>query len=102
MPWDNPTWYPYTPQSVDANAPADSGVYAIAIRDRVVTKEWIYIGESQDIREDLRQHLGGGNPCISQAPRANSFSFERRDALMRGPRQEALIAEFGPTRCNQT
>ncbi|SRR6266849_1569446 len=98
MPWANPNWYPYIRQSVNANAPAASGVYAIAITDKVI-KEWIYIGESQDIRERLLQHLGGDNPCISQSG-ANVFSFELVNAPQRVARQYALIAELGRTRCN--
>ncbi len=45
--------------TIIANAPTQSGVYAIYNRD-----SYVYFGEGKDIEARLLAHLNGGNPCI--------------------------------------
>jgi excinuclease UvrABC nuclease subunit len=90
---DHP-WFPDNYASIVANAPAQSGVYAL-FKPGV----WIYVGESGDIRARLLQHLNGDNPCITQnAP--TGFQFELVAANQRVARQNQLILALKPI-CNQ-
>ena len=94
MPWTNGASYHYNQIAILANAPAQSGVYALYTAAR-----WVYIGESGDIRARLLQHLTGDNPLIIAAM-PTSFSFELVPAAQRVARQNILIAELRPA-CNQ-
>ncbi len=94
MPWNNPDGYSYTRASIQANAPALAGVYAL-----YNAKNWIYIGESQNIQARLIQHANGDNACITNyAP--PTFSYELSAAQQRVARQDQLIAELRPF-CNR-
>ena len=93
MPWNNPVPYVFGFFSVMDNAPAESGIYAI-----YNDKSYIYIGEADDIRARLINHLNGDYPCIlSRHPRA--FSFELCPCGGRFRRQTELIRELTPA-CN--
>jgi hypothetical protein len=52
MPFDKFTPLPFTARSVETNAPVASGVYGISN-----SREWIYIGETDDIQGALFHHL---------------------------------------------
>lgn len=95
MPWQGSNGFTYTTTSVQSNAPSQSGVYAI-----YTPTKWIYIGESQDIRARLMQHLAGDNDCIRTSG-ATLFAYELVPTSGgRVARQNALILECAPT-CNQ-
>jgi GIY-YIG catalytic domain len=94
MSWLGLNWYSYTGLAVGQNAPEASGVYAIANGST-----WIYIGETNNIKRRLMEHLNGDNPCILiRSP--DRFSFEFHGGLARVSRQNELILELRPA-CNQ-
>lgn len=80
--------------SILASAPTQSGVYAI-----YNASAFIYIGEGQDIRARLLDHLNGDNSCvIRQTP--TGFVFETVSATQRVARQDVLILSLTPL-CNR-
>jgi len=91
----NLPWFHWNYASITANAPQASGVYAI-----FNGQNWIYVGESGDIRARLLQHLNGDIPCIIQnAP--TGFQFELvAGQPQRVARQNQLIVALNPI-CNQ-
>ena len=94
MPWRNPRGFTYSEKSISKNAPNASGVYAI-FREGL----WIYIGEADDIRGRLQEHLDGGDRCIARyLPTA--FSFELCPEKERAERRTELIADLSPP-CNR-
>ncbi len=95
MPWGNPNSYHFNAVSIIASVPAQSGVYAL-----YNANQWIYIGESEDIRARLLQHVNGDNDCITRwAPPSISFELVPTQAG-RVARQNQLILELRPA-CNQ-
>jgi hypothetical protein len=94
MPWNNNSGYNFDTGSIASFAPAMSGVYAI-----YRPNFWIYIGESNDIRRRLTEHLNESGTCIKrQMP--TGFSYELWPEGQRVTRQNQLIAELNPS-CNQ-
>lgn len=78
--------------SIQVNAPARSGVYAL-----YNSKVWVYIGESKNIRNRLQEHLDGvgDNPDIlGYGP--THFLFEEWPEHQRVARQDQLIAQLRP------
>ncbi len=87
-------WFYFTRDSITANAPNASGVYAL-FKDG----QWIYFGESNDIQRRLLEHLTQAGTCILQnAP--TGFQFELVVADQRVVRQNHWIAG-NATPCNQ-
>ena len=85
MPWANPNGYWLNARSINSHAPAQSGVYGL-----YKAELWIYIGESEDIRARLLQHLNGDNSCINrEAP--TQFTYELVPAGQRVARKDLLI-----------
>ena len=71
-----------------------SGVYGISN-----AREWIYIGETDNIQDTLLNHLQPLDPTLlNQKP--TGFVFEICDRAQRSRRQNLLIAEYKPA-CNQ-
>ena len=62
-------YHKFEHESVLLNAPETSGVYGL------YSVLWIYIGEAENIRLRLLEHLGGDNRCINHY-RPSSFAFE--------------------------
>jgi excinuclease UvrABC nuclease subunit len=92
MPWNNAVPIVFEFGGI-MNVPAQSGIYAIHNE-----KSYIYIGESDDIRATLINHLHGDYPCImSRHPR--SFNYELCPKSRRLRRQTELICELTPL-CN--
>jgi excinuclease UvrABC nuclease subunit len=81
--------YMFTFEAVRRKAPSVSGVYSI-----FTAQQWVYVGESDDIRQSLFRHLNEPNPPINQFGPL-SFSFELA-ADNRKVRQQALIATLDP------
>jgi hypothetical protein len=94
MPFEEFTPRSFTPVSVRANAPAVSGIYGISN-----AREWIYIGESDNIQASLLHDLQEGDSALlKRFP--TGFVFELCDAAERRSRQDRLILEYEPV-CNR-
>jgi hypothetical protein len=94
MPFEHLTPRPFASMAIQAFAPVASGVYGISN-----AREWLYIGETDDIRGALLTHLNeGGSPIMQSRPAG--FVFEVCDRAQRPVRQDRLVFEYGPT-CNR-
>jgi hypothetical protein len=85
----------FTPVSVQKNAPESSGVYGVSN-----SKEWLLVGEGDNIRELLLAHLKEMGTALS-AQNPTGFTFELCSGSDRIARQAALIRELKP-RCNRS
>lgn len=94
MPFNATTGHVYDEASINVAAPQASGVYGI-----YTDQAWIYVGESNDLRRRLLEHVRGDNPCITRA-QATGFVFELSPSAARVARQNQLILELRPS-CNQ-
>ena len=92
-----PASYPFIDYRVKANAPSSSGVY-ILFSTPGFTWEVIYVGDADNVRERLLEHLRGDNPCITEKG-PTAFISEQVDADHRAARRDELIGEYSPT-CN--
>ncbi len=94
MPFNQFVPKPLTARDIYMYAPATSGVYGISNR-----REWIYIGESDNIQATLLHHLEDpGTPLMKRKP--TGFVFELCDSERRPDRQGHLIGEYAPS-CNE-
>ena len=85
----------FTPGSVQVYAPSSGGVYGISN-----AREWVYIGQTDDIRDALLAHLQDtGASMMKREP--TGFVFEVCDGSARSTRQDRLVQEYEPT-CNRT
>jgi len=82
--------YIFAHRAVNERAPSASGVYTI-----YTSRRWLYVGESDDIRQSLFQHLNEPGRCLVQRGPL-SFSFELISAAQRPGRQRALVAVLDP------
>ena len=94
MPFDQPTPRSLTPVSIRANAPAGSGLYGISN-----AREWIYIGETDNIQATLLGHLQELDTSLMKR-QPTGFVFEVCDRDGRPARQDRLVLEYEPA-CNQ-
>ncbi len=92
MPFERFMPRSFTPVSVRANAPAASGIYGVSN-----AREWIYIGETDNIQASLLQDLQRDSALLKRSP--TGFVFELCDRAERPARQSRLIREYGPV-CN--
>ncbi len=90
MPFENHASRPFTFHSIERNAPTQSGVYGISNAD-----QWLYIGETDDIRGQLLGHLGDLATFMT-AQHPTGFTYELCAPADRRKRQEQLIAELEP------
>ena len=94
MPFEQLIPRPLSLVAVQAYAPNTSGVYGISN-----AREWIYIGETDNIRGTLLAHLQ--QPATSLMKRQpTGFVFEVCDGVRRPARQDRLVLEYEPT-CNR-
>jgi len=94
MPFEQFTPRSFTPASVRANAPAASGIYGVSN-----AREWIYIGEADNIQAALLQDLQhSGSVLLGRSP--TGFVFELCDPAARRTRQNRLVQEYEPV-CNR-
>lgn len=94
MPFGNPVPHAFTYNGIQMHAPAASGVYGISN-----SREWIYIGQTDDILGSLISHLqGSGVGIMNRHP--SGFVFEVRGPADRSVRQDRLVAEYSPV-CNR-
>jgi hypothetical protein len=94
MPFEHLIPRPFVPLAIQAYAPMASGVYGISN-----AREWIYIGEADDIRGALLTHLSEHESPLMQSKPAG-FVFEVCGRDRRPARQDRLVHEYGPT-CNR-
>ncbi len=94
MPFCRPFPRSFIPASVYEFAPQTSGVYGISN-----AKEWLYIGESDDIQTALLERFRDtGSELLTRRP--TGFVFEECCAGERQHRQDELVREYSPW-CNQ-
>jgi excinuclease UvrABC nuclease subunit len=94
MPFNQFTPRNFTVDAVHTYAPAASGVYGISN-----SREWIYIGETDNIQSSLLSHLHEINTSLMKRE-PKGFVFEICDPAQRPARQDRLIGEYGPA-CNR-
>ena len=94
MPFDQFTPRPFSAGAVHTYAPTTSGVYGISN-----AREWIYIGETDNIQDTLLTHLQEPDtPLMKRQP--TGFVFEVCGHAGRPARQDRLVLEYEPT-CNR-
>jgi hypothetical protein len=94
MPFEQLIPRPLNLIAVRAYAPATAGVYGISN-----AREWIYIGETDNIQGALLDHLQQlGTSLMKLQP--TGFVFEACDGVRRQARQDRLVFEYEPT-CNR-
>ena len=94
MPFEQFTPRSFTGVSVRSNAPAASGIYGISN-----AREWIFIGEADNIRTSLLHDLQQGDSALlKRCP--TGFVFELCDPAGRLGRLGRLIWEYKPL-CNR-
>src|ERR1041385_3163313 len=94
MPFEQLTPRSFTPISVRANAPPASGIYGISN-----AREWIFIGESDNIQASLLHDLRTGDSALlKRLP--TGFVFDLCEAADRRVRHDRLILEYEPV-CNR-
>jgi len=86
--------YAFGHRAVDHQVPEGSGIYAI-----FSARRWVYVGESNDIRQSLFRHLNTEEAAMTRFG-SLSFSFEMLASDQRLARQQALVAELKPA-CNR-
>lgn len=84
--------YLFQRECILQNAPESSGVYGL------FNAFWIYIGEAENLRARLLEHLDGDDPCIVRF-QPSGFAFELASPKDRRGRHEQLIRELQPL-CN--
>jgi hypothetical protein len=94
MPFDQVTPRRFTSGSIQTYAPAASGVYGISN-----AREWIYIGQTDNIQVALLDHLQYLYTSLMKR-QPTGFVFEVCDGAHRSARQDRLVLEYEPT-CNR-
>jgi len=84
---------PFDRTTISQHVPIASGVYGLYQSTLL-----IYVGESNDLRHRLAEHLTEVGTCIEQCG-ASHFVYELVDARARIARQCTLIRELKP-KCN--
>lgn len=93
MPFERIVPHPLTAASVHTYAPSVSGVYGISN-----AREWIYIGETDNIQGALLEHLQDSSDQVMKK-QPTGFVCEVCDGARRTGRQSRLIVEYAPA-CN--
>jgi hypothetical protein len=80
----------FTSNGILRFAPSNSGVYGISNG-----REWIYIGETENIQSALLRHLEQpATPLMLRRP--TGFVYETCAAEVRPSRQDILVREYEP------
>jgi hypothetical protein len=90
MPFDQCLPRSLTSTSVLANAPTASGIYGISN-----AREWIYIGETDNIQATLLSHLEEPGTALMQK-QPTGFVYEVCGPAGRPARQDRLVFEYEP------
>ena len=91
MPFNQPVPRPFMPIAVQTYAPVAPGLYGISN-----AREWIYIGECEDIRSALLAYLENPHTDVMRR-QPTGFVFEICDGVHRAARQDRLVLEYEPT-----
>lgn len=94
MPFEQVIPLSLTLNAVQRLAPSVSGVYGVSNG-----REWIYIGETDNIRATLMEHIGQANTVV-MSRKPTGFVFEACGRDRRLARQDRLVLEYGPV-CNR-
>jgi hypothetical protein len=94
MPFDQHIPRAFSSTGVRMFAPMASGVYGISN-----AREWIYIGEADDIQGALLAHLMEPHTSLMKR-QPTGFVFEVCESAHRPARQDRLILEYEPI-CNR-
>jgi hypothetical protein len=94
MPFNHFIPRPLNTGAIRTYAPSASGVYGISN-----AREWIYIGETDDIQGALFTHLQEPDTSLMRR-QPTGFVFEICDRGQRPARQTRLVFEYEPT-CNR-
>jgi len=94
MPFEQLIPRPFTSGGVQTYAPVASGVYGISN-----AREWIYIGETDNIQNALAVHLRDFDTSLMNR-RPTGFVFEICEGVRRSTRQDRLVLEYEPA-CNR-
>lgn len=90
MPFANPFPRTFSVRSVRTHAPVAPGIYGISN-----AREWIFIGNTDDIQGALLAHImQQGGVVHSLAP--SGFCFEVCDSAGQITRQSRLVTEYNP------
>jgi excinuclease UvrABC nuclease subunit len=92
--WEKAVSYSLSRTGVLRHAPEASGVYGLRHAD-----QWVYIGQSPNIRKALLKYLAGQMPYVLQA-QPNLFVFELCAPRQRAVRQRELTQRYHPS-CNK-
>lgn len=76
-------------ESIALNAPEESGIYGL------FSALWIFVGETENIRVRLLQHLTENDPKI-RFYQPSGFAFEVISPSERHERMNQVIREVGP------
>ncbi|HWQ53100.1 MAG TPA: hypothetical protein VN442_05410 [Bryobacteraceae bacterium] len=82
----------FTAVSIGRNTPAASGVYGLSN-----SREWIYVGEADDVRSQLLNQLRDIH-TFPDGQRPTGFTYELCDAGCRSERRDELVLELEPIR----
>ena len=94
MPFEQLIPRPLIAAAVQAYAPSASGVYGISN-----AREWIFVGETDNIRGALLTHLQEVDaPVMKRQP--TGFVYEVCERMRRPVRQDRLVLEYEPV-CNR-
>jgi hypothetical protein len=94
MPFEFPLPHAFSNVSIRAYAPAAPGVYGISN-----ARQWIYIGKTDNIQEQLLQHLAEvGTRIKAHVP--TGFTYEVCLWEVRTERHDRLVIEYDPV-CNR-
>ena len=94
MPFRNAFPRPFTENSVRQHAPTLAGVFGITN-----AREWIYIGQSRNVRDSLLDLLRPKAVFGDLDP--TGFVYEACDGSLLSSRQDRLVLENEP-RCNRS
>lgn len=90
MPFEHHGNRPFTMISIGKNAPSASGVYGLAD-----AREWIFVGETADIRAELLKHVQNPQAFLREHP-PSGFTYELSTAGQRAARRNQLVTELEP------
>lgn len=91
--YENNETFAFGYRAIDDKVPTASGVYTI-----FTSRRWLYVGESDDMKQSLFGHLNAPSKCLARRG-SLSFSFEVIAPEQRVDRQRLLIAALAPA-CN--
>jgi hypothetical protein len=94
LPFQNYVASTFSELLIERFAPPSAGVYGLSN-----AREWIFIGEAENIKAALLAHLQTTNRAIADRS-PTGFTFEVCSAHARFARQDRLIQELGPI-CNR-